>query len=45
VLSLAVEIVRPMGENGVVGGIFLDLSDAAFNTIEALLTGRINRRR
>jgi hypothetical protein len=45
VLSLAVEIVRPPGENGVVGGIFLDLSDAAFNTIEALLTGRFNRRR
>lgn len=44
-LSLAVEIVRPAGTNGVVGGIFLELSDAAYNTIEALLTGRFRRRR
>src|SRR3546814_609130 len=44
-LSLPVEIVRPSGENGVVGGIFLDISDAAYNTIEALLTGRFRRRR
>lgn len=44
-LSLAVEITRPMGENGVVGGIFLDITDQAYNAIEALLTGRFNRRR
>jgi hypothetical protein len=44
-LSLAVEIVRSMGENGVVGGVFLDLTDEAYNAIEALLTGRFNRRR
>lgn len=44
-LLLQVEIVRPVGENGVIGGIFLDLSDADFNTIESLLTGRFNRRR
>src|SRR3546814_12800962 len=44
-LSLPVEIVRPSGENGVVGGIFLDISDAAYNTIAALLTGRFRRRR
>lgn len=45
VLSLQVEIVRPVGENGVAGGIFLDLSDANFTTIERLLTGRFNRQR
>lgn len=44
-LSLQVEIVRPMGENGVVGGVFLDLSDAAFDAIESLLTGRFKRQR
>jgi hypothetical protein len=44
-LVLAVEIVRPASENGVVGGIFLDLSDAAYNVIESLLTGRFTRRR
>ena len=44
-LSLAVEIVRPMGENGVVGGVFLNLSDEDYNAVEALLTGRANRRR
>lgn len=44
-LSLAVEIVRSIGENGVVGGVFLDLTDEAYNAIEALLTGRFNRRR
>src|SRR3546814_3539534 len=43
-LSLPVEIVRPSGENGVVGGIFLDISDAAYNTLEELLTGRFRRR-
>src|SRR3546814_8757843 len=37
-LSLAVEITRPVGENGVVGGTFLELSDAAYNTIESLLS-------
>ena len=44
-LSLVVEIVRPAGENGVVGGVFLDLNDAAYNTIEGLLTGRFRRHR
>src|SRR3546814_16007087 len=43
-LSLPVEIVRPSGEHGVVGRIFLDISDAAYNTIAALLTGRFRRR-
>lgn len=45
VLSLAVEITRPVGENGIVGGTFVELSDAAYNTVEALLTGRFTRRR
>lgn len=44
-LSLPVEIVRPVGRNGVAGGVFLELSDADYNTIEGLLTGRFNRRR
>src|SRR3546814_9789253 len=44
-LSLAVEITRPVGENGIVGGTFVELSDAAYNIIESLLTGRFNRRR
>ena len=43
-LSLQVEIVRPVGENGVLGGVFLQLSDADYNTIEGLLTGRLKRR-
>jgi len=43
-LSLQVEIVRPIGENGVLGGVFLQLSDADYNTIEGLLTGRLKRR-
>ena len=42
-LSLAVEIVRPVGENGVVGGVFVDLSDADYNAVEALVTGRLHR--
>jgi len=44
-IEFAVEIVRPLGENGIVGGVFVDLTDAAYNTIESLLTGRFNRRR
>ncbi len=44
-IELSVEIVRPLGENGIVGGTFVDLSDAAYNVIEALLTGRFSRRR
>jgi len=44
-LVLQVEIVRPVGGNGVVGGVFLDLSDADYNVIESLLTGRFNRPR
>ena len=34
-----------MGENGVIGGTFLGLTDEAYNAIEALLTGRFNRDR
>lgn len=44
-LSLQVEIVRAVGGNGVLGGVFLQLSDADYNAIEGLLTGRLNRRR
>ena len=43
-IELMVEIVRPLGENGVVGGVFAELDDATFNVIESLLTGRLNRR-
>ena len=43
-LSLPVEIIREPGENGVVGGVFFDLSDEAYNTIENILTGRFQRR-
>lgn len=44
-LSLPVEVTRPMGENGVVGGVFGQLTDSAYNAIESLLTGRFTRRR
>jgi hypothetical protein len=44
-LKLVVEIVREMGENGVVGGAFVKLSDKDYNVIESLLTGRYRRRR
>src|SRR3546814_14628392 len=44
-LSLPVEIVRPSGENGVVGGIFLAISDATYHNLEPLLTGRFSIRR
>lgn len=44
-LSLPVEISRELGENGVLGGVFVGLTDEAYNTIESLLTGRINRAR
>lgn len=43
-LSLPVELVRPSGENGVVGGVFVELSDSAYNAIESILTGRFKRR-
>lgn len=43
-LSLPVEIVREIGDNGVVGGVFLNLSDEAYNAIESILTGRFQRR-
>jgi hypothetical protein len=43
--SFSVEIVRPMAENGVVGGVFVNLTDEGYNVIESLLTGRFNRRR
>ena len=42
--SFTVEIVRPLGENGVIGGTFVDLSSEAYDIIEALLTGRRKRR-
>jgi len=44
-LSLAVEISREMSENGVIGGVFIGLTDEAYNTIESLLTGRFVRSR
>jgi hypothetical protein len=44
-LSFPVEISRELSENGVIGGIFVVLTDAAYNTIESLLTGRFNRAR
>jgi hypothetical protein len=44
-LSLAVEITREIGENGVVGGTFVGLSDETYDLVESLLTGRANRRR
>ena len=44
-LSLAVEISRELGENGVLGGTFVGLTDEAYNTIEFMVTGRFNRTR
>ena len=44
-IELSVEIVRPVGENGVVGGIFVGITDATYDLIEGLLTGRFHRRR
>jgi hypothetical protein len=43
-LSLPVEIIRDVGDNGVVGGVFVELTDAAYNAIETILTGRLQRR-
>jgi hypothetical protein len=43
-ISLPVEISRPVGRNGVFGGVFLELTDDAYNAIESLLTGRFKRR-
>ena len=42
---LSVEITRWSPSKAVVAGIFLEISDAAYNMIESLLTGRFNRRR
>lgn len=44
-LSLSVEITRDIGENGVVGGVFVGLSDETYDLIESLIIGRVNRRR
>ena len=44
-LTFAVEIIREPGENGVLGGAFVALTDEAYNVIESLLTGRYQRRR
>lgn len=44
-LSLPVEIIREVGDNGVVGGVFVELTDEAYNAIEDILTGRLQRRR
>lgn len=43
-LTLPVEITREVGDNGVIGGVFIDLNDDAYNAIEGLLTGRLQRR-
>ena len=43
--TFPIEIIREPGENGVLGGVFVELTDEAYNVIEALLTGRYNRRR
>lgn len=43
-LSLPVEITRDAGDNGVVGGVFVALSDADYNAIEGIVTGRLQRR-
>lgn len=44
-VMLAVEIIRPVGDNGVVGGVFVELSNDDYDFIESLLTGRFRRRR
>ncbi|MGF1592182.1 MAG: PilZ domain-containing protein [Kiloniellaceae bacterium] len=44
-LSLAVEITREIGENGIVGGVFIGISDETYDLVESLLTGRASRRR
>ena len=43
--SFPIRITRPLGENGVFGGVFVDLSDEGYNIIESLLMGRYQRRR
>ncbi len=43
--SFMVEITRPLGDNGVLGGVFVALSDEAFDVIESLIMGRDRRRR
>jgi PilZ domain len=44
-IELSVEIMRPEGENGIVGGVFVGITDATYALIEGLLTGRFSRRR
>lgn len=44
-LTLPVQITRPVGENGVFGGVFIELSDSDYRAVESLLTGRFKRRR
>ena len=43
--SFPVEITRPLGDNGILGGVFVDLSDEGYDIIESLLMGRHLRRR
>ncbi len=44
-VSIPVEIVRAVSEEGLVGGIFTELSNEAYSFVEGLLTGRAQRRR
>src|SRR3546814_20026289 len=42
-LSLAVENTRPVGENGLVRGTFVELSDPAYHLLQPLLPGHFHR--
>lgn len=42
--TFPVEITRPMADNGVLGGVFVGLSDEGFDVIESLIMGRYGRR-
>ena len=42
--SFPVEITRPLDDNGVLGGVFVALSDEGYDIIESLLMGRHLRR-
>ena len=44
-VAIPVEIVRAAAEQGLVGGVFTELSNDAYNFVEGLLTGRAQRRR
>ncbi|MEQ8356408.1 MAG: hypothetical protein RH942_12775 [Kiloniellaceae bacterium] len=44
-VAFLVEITRPIGSDGVLGGRFVDLSDEGYNIIESILTGRMQRQR